>query len=150
MFTLNLPVFEHKIRQNNGKTQIFDALRRRYIALTPEEWVRQHFTNYLITEKGFPAGRMANECLIHLNGQKKRCDSVLYDEFANPLVIMEYKSPDITISQTTFNQIAAYNMSLRVKYLIVSNGINHYCCQIDYEQQCIQYLNDIPNYKDLK
>ncbi|HEY5499964.1 MAG TPA: type I restriction enzyme HsdR N-terminal domain-containing protein [Bacteroidales bacterium] len=149
MFALNLPAFEYNIRQLKGKNQIFDPMRRRFVALTPEEWVRQHFVNYLIAEKGFPAGRMSNECNILLNGQKKRCDTVLFDEFLKPLVIIEYKAPEITVSQTIFNQIAAYNMVLKVKYLIVSNGLKHYCCRIDYESQKVEYIDTIPDYKDL-
>lgn len=149
MFALNLPVFEYKIRQHEGKNQIFDPLRRKFVVLTPEEWVRQHFVNYLIVEKGFPAGRMSNECNINLYGQKRRCDTVLYNEFLHPLVIVEYKAPEITISQAVFNQIAAYNMVLKVKYLIVSNGLKHYCCRMDYENQKVEYIDAIPGYKDL-
>lgn len=149
MFALNLPVFEYKIRQHEGKNQIFDPLRRKFVVLTPEEWVRQHFVNYLIVEKGFPAGRISNECNINLNGQKRRCDTVLYNEFLHPLVIVEYKAPEITISQAVFNQIAAYNMVLKVKYLIVSNGLKHYCCRMDYENQKVEYIDAIPDYKDL-
>jgi hypothetical protein len=100
MFALNLPAFEYKIRQQDGKTRIFDPLRRRFVALTPEEWVRQHFVNYLIADKGFPAGRMSNECNITLNNQKRRCDTVLYDEYLKPLVIVEYLSL-IHISEPT-------------------------------------------------
>ena len=149
MFALNLPAFDYKIRHHEGKTQIFDPMRRKFVALTPEEWVRQHFVNYLIVEKGFPKGRMSNECNINLNGLKRRCDTVLYDEFLKPLVIIEYKAPEITLSQLVFNQIADYNMVLKVKYLIVSNGLKHYCCQIDYEHQKIQYIESIPDYKYL-
>lgn len=149
MFALNLPAFEYKIRQHEGKNQIFDPLRRKYVALTPEEWVRQHFANYLIVNKGFPAGRMSNECHINLNGLKRRCDTVLYDAYLKPLVIIEYKAPEIVISQAVFNQIAAYNMVLKVEYLIVSNGMNHYCCHMDYENQKVEYLDDIPSYNDL-
>lgn len=149
MFALNLPAFDYKIRHHEGKTQIFDPMRRKFVALTPEEWVRQHFVNYLIVEKGFPKGRMSNECNINLNGLKRRCDTVLYDEFLKPLVIIEYKAPEIALSQLVFNQIAAYNMVLKVKYLIVSNGLKHYCCQIDYEHQKVQYIESIPDYKYL-
>jgi len=149
MFALNLPVFEYKIRQHEGKNQIFDPLRRKFVVLTPEEWVRQHFVNYLIVDKSFPAGRISNECNINLNGQKRRCDTVLYNEHLQPLVIVEYKAPEITINQTVFNQIAAYNMVLKVKYLIVSNGLKHYCCRMDYENQKVEYIDAIPDYKDL-
>jgi len=149
MFALNLPAFEYKIRLDQEKHRIFDRLRRKFVTLTPEEWVRQHFVNYLIEEKGFPPGRMCNECNIILNGLKRRCDTVLYDAFLKPLVIIEYKAPSITVNQAVFNQIAAYNMVLKVSYLIVSNGLNHYCCRMDYENQKVDYLETIPNYIDL-
>lgn len=149
MFALNLPAFEYKIRKDGGKTLIFDPLRRKFVALTPEEWVRQHFVNYLIKDKGFPAGRLCNECNINLNGMKRRCDTVLYDAYLKPLVIVEYKAPTIGVNQLVFDQIAAYNMVLKVKYLIVSNGLNHYCCQMDYDNQKVDYLETIPNYIDL-
>jgi hypothetical protein len=149
MFALNLPVFEYKIRLYAGKKQIFDPMRRKFVKLTPEEWVRQHFTNYLIKYKGFPAGLMTNECVINLNGQKKRCDTVLFDKTLKPLLIVEYKAPNVAVNQTVFNQIASYNWVLKVKYLIVSNGLNHYCCLIDYESQKVQYLEEIPDFKDL-
>lgn len=149
MFALNLPDIEYKIRQYAGKKQIFDPMRRKFVSLTPEEWVRQHFTNYLITYKGFPAGLMTNECVINLNGQKKRCDTVLFDNTLKPLLIVEYKAPNVPVSQAVFNQIAAYNWVLKVKYLIVSNGLNHYCCLIDYESQNVHYLEEIPDFKDL-
>lgn len=149
MFALNLPAFEYKIRLDQGKNRIFDPLRRKFVSLTPEEWVRQHFVNYLIEEKGFPPGRLCNECTINLNGLKRRCDTVLYDAFLKPMVIIEYKAPTITVNQAVFNQIAAYNMVLKVNYLIVSNGLNHYCCRMDYENQKVVYLETIPNYIDL-
>ena len=149
MFALNLPDFEYKIRHHEGKNQIFDPLRHKFVALTPEEWVRQHFVNYLIVNKGFPAGRMSNECNINLNGLKRRCDTVLYDVFLKPLVIVEFKAPEVTITQAVFDQIAAYNMVLKVKYLVVSNGLKHYCCKIDYETQKVEYVEEIPDYIDL-
>jgi len=149
MFALNLPVFEYKIRQQEGKSKIFDPLRRKFVALTPEEWVRQHFVNYLIKDRHFPAGRLSNECNIQLNGLKRRCDTVLYDEYLKPLVIIEYKAPEVQITQTVFNQIATYNMALKVKYLIVSNGLKHYCCRMDYEKQKVDYLEAIPDYSAL-
>ena len=93
MFALNLPAFEAKIVQREGKNVIFDVLRRRYVALTPEEWVRQHFTNFLLKEKGYPQGLLANEIQINLNGTKKRCDTVLYRRDLTPQMIVEYKAP---------------------------------------------------------
>lgn len=150
MLELNLPVFDINIKKNGNKLTVFDRLRRRFVALTPEEWVRQHFINYLITEKKYPTSLIANEIQIDLNNQKKRCDSVIYNKEMHPLVIVEYKAPDVKITQEVFDQIANYNIVLKVEYLIVSNGINHYCCRIDYEQQKYQYLSDIPSYNELQ
>jgi hypothetical protein len=150
MFDLNLPSFEHKIRTINGKQQIFDSLRKKYVVLSPEEWVRQHFTHFLIRQKNYPAGRIVQEVSILVNGQKKRCDSVVYDRSPKPLVIIEYKAPDVPITQSVFDQISTYNFALHVNYLIVSNGMLHYCCRMDYEQHAVVYLTDIPEYSELK
>lgn len=149
MLELNLPPFEINVKKVNGKLSVFDPIRRKFIVLTPEEWVRQHFVNFLKTEKDYPQSLLANEIQINLNGQKKRCDSVVYDKDLNPIVIVEYKSSDVEITQTVFDQIANYNLVLKVKYLIVSNGLKHYCCKIDYQNQKFEYLPEIPNYKEL-
>ena len=121
MLALNLPGFAPKVAEKNGKRTIFDPVRQKYVALTPEEWVRQHFVNYLITRKSYPKELLANEVLVKLNGTSKRCDTVAYNRFLEPLVIVEYKAPHINITNTVFDQIARYNMVLRVEYLIVSN-----------------------------
>jgi hypothetical protein len=149
MFDLNLPAYDYKIRSHNGKNEIFDPLRRRFVALTPEEWVRQHFTNFLLTDKGFPAGRMVQEAFLPYNDRKKRCDTVVYDASLQPLVLIEYKAPTVEITQKVFDQISAYNVALHVNYLIVSNGLVHYCCQMDYASQQFVFLNDIPSYGEL-
>ena len=149
MLSLNLPKIEVKITSNNGKYAIFDVLRRRYVALTPEEWVRQHFVHYLIHHKGYPQALMANEVQVLLNGTKKRCDTVLFNKDLSAKMIVEYKAPHIAITQAVFDQITRYNMVLKVDYLIVSNGINHYCCKIDYQSMSYSFLPDIPSYTDL-
>ena len=123
MFSLNLPAFEAKIITRDGKRSIFDVIRRRYVALTPEEWVRQHFVHFLMTHKGYPQALMANEVQVQLNGTKKRCDTVLYRRDLTARMIVEY--------------------------LIVSNGIRHYCCRMDYEQNSYTFLQDIPDYASL-
>ena len=117
--------------------------------LTPEEWVRQHFVRFLISARSYPPTRIANEVSINVNTTSKRCDTVVYDNFLNPLVIIEYKAPEVAISNEVFNQIARYNSALRVPYLMVSNGLKHYCCRIDYETMECQFLNDIPYYTDI-
>ena len=124
MLSLNLPSYEAKIVQRNGKNVIFDTLRKRYVALTPEEWVRQHFVHFLTDYKGYPKGLLANEIQLNLNGTKKRCDTVLYDKNLSAKLIVEYKAPHVEITQAVFDQITGYNMVLKVKYLIVSNGLS--------------------------
>ncbi len=148
MLELNLLPYNHKIKKTD-RLYIWDQIRMRYVALTPEEWVRQHFINYLITEKQYPASLIANEIQISLNTQRKRCDTVVYDNQLKPLVIIEYKSPEVKITQDVFDQIARYNIVLKVKYLIISNGMEHYCCRIDYENLSFEYLPDIPIYTAL-
>lgn len=149
MYQLNLPPFNVKVKKINDKLMVFDGLRRKYVSLTPEEWVRQHFVNYLITEKKFPPNLIANEMQINLNGLMKRCDTVVYNSHLIPLVIVEYKAPEVKITQQVFEQVVRYNIVLRVRYLIVSNGINHYCCLMDYENQTFSYLKFIPNFTEL-
>jgi hypothetical protein len=149
MLPLNLPAYPTKIIVRNGKNAIFDVLRKRYVALTPEEWVRQHFVHFLIEKKGYPQALIANEVSLSLNGTKKRCDSVLYNRDFTARMIIEYKAPHVAITQEVFEQISRYNIVLKVEYLIVSNGLSHYCCKIDYERLTYTYLKEIPDYKDL-
>ena len=149
MFRLNLPQYEIKIGEKDGKRTIFDFLRRKYVALTPEEWVRQHFTHYLVEHKGYPKGLMGNEVELHIGEKRLRCDTVLYNKEGQPRMIIEYKAPTIQIQQKTFDQISAYNLLLHVDYLIVSNGLQHYCCKMDYENQKYLFLQDIPDYENL-
>jgi hypothetical protein len=149
MFELNLPPFDVKISSEGEKKRIFDVIRRRYVALTPEEWVRQHFVHFLAAEKGYPLTLMANEVQLKLNGMSRRCDTVVYDRTLTPRVIVEYKAPSVEITQKVFDQISRYNRVLRVDYLIVSNGLTHYCCRIDYASQGYTFLPDIPTYEEL-
>lgn len=149
MYSLNLPTYDAKIRKENNGLEIFDPLRRKYVFLTPEEWVRQHFVNYLITEKNYPASLMANEAGIKLNSLTRRCDTVVYNKHLEPLMIIEYKESNIKVTQQVFDQVVRYNNVLKVRYIVVSNGINHYCCRIDYENQSFEYLTEIPDYKNL-
>jgi len=149
MYSLNLPTYDAKIRKNKNGFEIYDPLRRKYIALTPEEWVRQHFVNYLITEKNYPASLMANEAGIKLNSLTRRCDTVVYNKLLEPLMIIEYKESNVAITQKVFDQVVRYNNVLKVSYIVVSNGIIHYCCRIDYENQSYDYLTEIPDYQNL-
>lgn len=149
MFPLNIPQYSTKIIEKDGRPAIFDDLRRCYVALTPEEWVRQHFIHMLIDIHHYPAALMSNEVSLTLNGTKRRCDTVVYDKNLNPRMIIEYKSPTVKITPKVFAQISRYNLVLHVDYLIISNGIMHYCCKMDYEKNSFVFLNDIPEYKTL-
>lgn len=149
MLELNLPTFDKKIIQKEGKPFIFDIIRRQHVALTPEEWVRQHFVHFLIAHKGFPQALMANEVQLKLNGMSRRCDTVVYDRTLRPRVIVEYKAPTVNITQQVFDQICRYNMVLQVDYLIVSNGLVHYCCKIDYSKKTYAFLKEIPEYTQI-
>ena len=147
---LNLPEYPLKVKKNGSRLSVFDRLRKRYVALTPEEWVRQHFVEFLIEAKHFPAALMANEVSLTQNGIKRRCDTLVANREGKPLVIVEYKAPEIEITQQVFDQIVRYNMVFRARYLMVSNGMAHYCCQIDYENNTYSFLSEIPCYDELQ
>ena len=149
---LNLPPVELCIaREADGVTRVYDRLRGYTVALTPEEWVRQHFVEMLITQLGYPPAMMANEVGVALNGTSKRCDTVVYSPRGlRPLVIVEYKAPTIELTQKVFDQIARYNMVLRVPWLIVSNGLRHYCCRVDYDARRVAFLPDLPPFATLE
>ena len=149
MLPLNLPNFDIKVKKSADQLLVWDDTRRKYVALTPEEWVRQHFVHFLISEKGYRQELIANEVSIKLNGTAKRCDTVIYDRLLTPLMIVEYKAPSITITPKVFDQIVRYNRVLHVQYLIVSNGIRHFCCQIDYETLSYRFLKEIPDAQEV-
>lgn len=149
MYRLNLPQYDIRVTENGGKKAILDVLRRKYVALTPEEWVRQHFIHYLTEHMGYPAPYLANEVELRSGSKKLRCDSVLYDSSLRPRMIIEYKAPTVGITQKVFDQISVYNMLLHVDYLVVSNGLSHYCCRMDYDSGKYYFLKEIPRYKEL-
>lgn len=149
MLELNLPPFDKKITKKDDKAFILDVIRRQYVALTPEEWVRQHFVHFLIEHKGYPQSLMGNEVQLKLNGMSRRCDTVVYDRALRPRVIIEYKAPSVSITQKVFEQICRYNMVLQVDYLIVSNGMAHYCCKVDYANRSYTFVEDIPEYSNI-
>jgi len=147
---LNLPKYSFRIRDKLEKKLIFDNFRRRWIALTPEEWVRQNFVRYLTEEKHFPASLVAIERSLRINQRDFRTDIVLFSKTGNPLVVVECKAPEVKISQQVFDQIARYNLDLRVSYLIVTNGLSHYCCRFDQQQLSYTFLAEIPDYMDIE
>jgi type I site-specific restriction endonuclease len=146
MLQLNLPSYTFRIKKQNDKTVIFDSQRKRFVALTPEEWVRQSFIRFLIQEKGYPAAYIAIEKQLNYNGMKKRCDAILYNEDAQPVLIIELKSPNIAISQATFDQVAVYNAKLKVDFFMISNGIEHYCCRVNLENAKYEFFSEIPDF----
>ena len=144
---INLPPYDIKMREQGGKRQIFDFLRRKYVALTPEEWVRQHFVHFLINHKGYPQGLLANEVELKVGDKKLRCDTLLYNRALQPQMIIEYKAPHVEIKQQVFNQITVYNHLLHVDFLVISNGLQHFCCRMDYDHQSYAFLQEIPDYQ---
>ena len=124
--------------------KVFDPLRGKYVALTPEEYVRQHFTAWMTDSLGYPASLMDNEVSLRLNDTSRRCDTVVFRPDGTPSVIVEYKAPTVAITQDVFDQIARYNMVLRSHYLVVSNGLRHFCCEMDYEKETYRFLPRIP------
>jgi len=143
---LNLPKVALKTKSVEGTIQVFDVIRKKYFVLTPEEWVRQHFIHYLNTEKNYPMGLMGVEKMVKYNALKTRADIVLYTTEGKAKMIVECKAPNVKITQDTFNQIAKYNSQLKVKYLVVTNGMKHYCCKMDYKTSEIKFLEEIPTY----
>ncbi len=144
---LNFPEYTFRIKENGGKQLIFDEVRKKFVVLTPEERVRQHVVRFLVEEKGFPASLLAIERAISINGNTLRCDIVSYNRQGQPLLIVECKAPEVDITQDTFNQIVRYNMKLKVPYLLVTNGLNHYCCKISYTDMSYAFIEDVPNFQ---
>lgn len=147
---LNLPAVELKI-VSDGKNgvKIYDPLRRKFVAMTPEEYVRQHFVAWLTGDLRYPTHMIANETGITVNGQRKRCDTVIFGRDGNPLMIVEYKAPGVRITQDVFDQIYRYNLTLKAKYLVVSNGFCHYCCLMDYDADTYHFIPQVPDYISL-
>jgi len=144
---LNFPTYSFRLKNRENKRLIFDDIRKKFMVLQPEEWVRQHCVRFLIEEKQYPKSLINVEKELKVNGLNKRYDIVIYNSDGSIHLIVECKSPKITINQDTFDQIARYNLTLNASYLMVTNGINHYYCKIDSETECYQFLKDIPDYK---
>ncbi len=149
MHQLNLPEYHFKIKKQENKLFVFDSQRKRYVSLTPEEWVRQHFIRFLIEEMKYPSNLLAVEYQVIWNNLKKRCDAVLFTKEATPFLIIELKAPHVPITQQVFDQVAVYNAKLNVQYFMVSNGLEHYCCKINLQNNCYDFLPGIPTYQEL-
>jgi hypothetical protein len=150
MIKLNLPEFEFTYKEKNKKRYIFDEIRRKYLVLSPEEWVRQNFVKYLVNNKNYPAALIVLEMPFIMNSTDKRSDIVIYNRKRKIVLLVECKSPDIPISQKIFDQAAGYNLKLDAKILVITNGISHYCCKPDYKNRKWIYLENIPDYNELK
>jgi hypothetical protein len=146
---LNLPQYSFRITGKENKEMIFDPLRRKFVKLTPEEWVRQNFVQYLINEGKYPGGLLGIEVMFKLNELKRRVDILVHDRTGHPVMIVECKSPDVKIDDKVFDQIVCYNMGFKVPYILVTNGIDHYACKVDHENKKYEFLLVIPLYQDL-
>ena len=147
MKKLNLPPYSFKIKSKENKLYIFDMLRKKNVILTPEEWVRQNFIQYLIVEKKYPKSLIAIEKQLKINNLNKRTDILIFDKNGKTNIIVECKAPKVKITQETFDQIARYNLGLNANYLIVTNGLQHYYCKMDHRLKKYNFLSDIPDYK---
>ena len=144
---LHIPfsAYDFKIRKEENQSFIFDIIRKKYLLLTPEEWIRQHWLHFLIEEKKYPRSLIAVEMPLKVNRLEKRCDIVVYGKNGKPQLIVECKSGSIKMSQKVFEQIARYNLTLRVKYLVISNGRDTFCCEIDFEKGDFTFIKDLPS-----
>ncbi len=146
MQKLNLPEYSFRLKEESGKQLIFDSIRKKFVVLTPEEWVRQNFIQYLVSEKNYPRNLMAVEKQVKVNGKQRRFDLLVYSRNGQPRLIVEFKAPGVKITQDAFDQVVRYNMALRVDKVIVSNGLQHFACDIDYKTNSFSYLKEIPEY----
>jgi len=144
MLKLNFPSYTFRFKKEDDKELIFDEIRKKFVVLTPEEWVRQHTVRMLIEEKNIPKSHINVEKQIVLNKLKKRYDIVVFNSDGSIFLMVECKAPHINISQTTFDQIAQYNFVLNARYLMVTNGLAHYYCRMDFEEQRYHFLSDLP------
>lgn len=147
MQKLNFPTYSFRLKNRENKRFIFDEIRKKFVVLQPEEWVRQHCLKFLIENKKFPKSLINVEKELNINGLTKRYDIVVFNPDGSIHLIVECKSAKITINQNTFDQIARYNLTLNARYLMVTNGINHYYCALDFEAERYQFLREIPDYK---
>ncbi|HCY40989.1 MAG TPA: restriction endonuclease subunit R [Prolixibacteraceae bacterium] len=149
MQKLNLPEYSFRIKVAEGKSSIFDSLRKKFVRLTPEEWVRQNFIQFLIVEKKFPVSLIVVEAGVKVNNNPQRADMIVFDRSGIPALVAEFKAPEVKISQQTFDQIVRYNMQLKVKFLIVSNGLDHFCCSINYADNSYAFIPEIPEFTSI-
>jgi hypothetical protein len=148
MQKLNFPAYSFRLKNSENKVAIFDVIRKKFIILTPEEWVRQHTVQFLLDEKKYPKSYINVEKLIKVNDTSKRYDIAVFKPNGELFLLIECKAPEISITQDTFDQIARYNLKLKSEYLMVTNGLNHYFCQMDFENEKYVFLKELPEYSN--
>lgn len=144
---LNFPEFIFRIRENESRPEIFDEVRKKWVALSPEEWVRQHVLRWLMEVKKYPASLLAVEKSIEVNGLSKRCDIVFFTRNLQPYLLVECKAPEVSVTQAVFDQAARYNLSLGAELFLITNGLNHYCCRSNHEEAVYDFLRELPEYQ---
>jgi len=144
MEKLNLPEFDIKLKQEGDKTWVFDLLRKKYVVLTPEEWVRQHFLNYLTTSLGYPKSLMKVESGMRHHKLIRRTDILVYNREAKPFMLVECKAAEVSLNQAVFDQVSAYNQAYQAPHLVITNGLHHFCCKLDFQSQKYEFLTDLP------
>ncbi len=149
MQKLNFPSYSFRLKNSENKVAIFDDIRKKFIILTPEEWVRQHTVQFLLQEKNYPKSYLNVEKSIKINDVNKRYDIVVFQPNGEIFLLIECKAPEVNITQNTFDQIARYNLKLNAKYLMVTNGLNHYFCQMDFEKEQYVFLKELPDFTNL-
>lgn len=147
MQKLNFPTYSFRFKNRENKLSIFDEIRKKFVILQPEEWVRQHCVHFLINDKKYPISLINVEKELKINSLRKRYDIVVYNNDGSICLIVECKAPNIQISQSTFDQIARYNLSLNASLLMITNGMNHYYCSMDFENECYNFLKELPEYQ---
>ena len=148
MQNLNFPTYSFRLKNSENNTHIFDVIRKKFVVLQPEEWVRQHCVQYLVQEKNYPISLINVEKVILVNGLKKRYDIVVFNPDGSLAVVVECKAPKVQISQSVFDQIARYNLTLKASYLMVTNGLNHYFCTMNHHLESFEFLETLPNYNN--
>ena len=148
MQKLNFQLYNFRFKNSENKVSIFDEIRKKFIILTPEEWVRQHVVQYLLDEKKYPKSLINVEKVLKVNGLRKRYDVVVFNPDGSIFILIECKAPEIKIAQATFDQIARYNMTMQSQFLMVTNGLNHYFCQMDYKNEKYTFLEKLPDFKN--
>ncbi len=146
---LNLPRYDFRIRTRDEKGEIYDEVRQKYVRLTPEEWVRQHFIQFLLNDRGAPRSLLSVEMGFRYQRMLRRADIVVYDRTGKPLLMVECKAPDVALRQAAFDQVARYNTVVMARYLVITNGLAHYCCAIDHHRHTYRFLDSVPSFEDM-